>query len=86
MTTEIKMHKAAHLLAEWIKSGARFDLDDIADRLQIVDELEFLKREYYELLYDDINNEELSEFYYAQVPDEQPNWIRKQFDRIFGQS
>ena len=83
MTNDIKMHRAAHLLAEWIKSEARFDLTDIADRLQIVDELEFLKQEYYELLYDDINNEELSEFYYAQVPDVQPNWIRQQFDRIF---
>lgn len=76
-----KLHQAAHYLAEWIDSNGRFDLMDVADRAGVLSELEFLKKEYYELLYDDENNSELEEFFCAQQ--KEPSWIRKRLDRWF---
>lgn len=76
-----RLHQAAHYLAEWINSNGRFDLLDVADRAGVLAELEFLKTEYYELLYDDLNNFELEEFFNAQQ--QEPSWIRKQLDRWF---
>ncbi len=76
-----KIHQAAHYLAEWIRSNGRFDLMDVADRAGVLPELEFMKKEYYELLYDDRNNFELEEFFNAQS--KEPSWIRKQLDRWF---
>lgn len=78
-----KLHQAAHYLAEWIKSNGRFDLADVADRAGVLPQLEFLKKECYELLYDDLNNFELEEFFDAQQDKEDTNWIRKQLDRWF---
>lgn len=76
-----KLHQAAHYLAEWIDSNGRFDLMDVADRAGVLSELEFLKKECYELLYDDENNSELEEFFCAQH--KEPSWIRKRLDRWF---
>ena len=82
-----KLHQAAHYLAEWIKSNGRFDLLDVADRAGVLPELEFLKREYYELLYDDLNNFELEEFFQAQQDEVaavgENGWFRELLDRWF---
>lgn len=81
-----RLQQAAHYLAEWIKSNGRFDLMDVADRAGVLPELEFLKKEYYELLYDDLNNCELEEFFEAQqyeASTQEGSWFRDLLDRWF---
>lgn len=78
-----KLHKAAHYLAEWINSNGRFDLIDVADRAGVLPQLEFLKTEVFELLYDDENNFELEEFFEAQQEKEDTTWFRQLLNRWF---
>lgn len=82
---EPNFHKAAHLLAEWIRSNGRFDLRDVADRSKCLPQLNFLIEEVYALLLDDLNNDELEIFYEAQVKDT-PNWFIRQLSKIFRNS
>lgn len=77
----MKLHEAAHLLGAWIQSYGRFDLKDVADRKGVLQELEYLISEYTELMYDDLNTDELEEFYLAQT---QPktDWVKDLFSRL----
>jgi hypothetical protein len=73
-------------MAEWIRSNGRFDLNDVADRAGVLPELEFLKKEYCELLYDDLNNAELEVFFDAQQEKaavKKGSWFRELLDRWF---
>lgn len=63
MATADNMIRASHFLGEWINSAGRFDLNDVADRAGVLPEVEFLKDEIYELLYDDLNAIELAEVF-----------------------
>lgn len=82
-----KFQKATNYLAAWIRSGGRFDLDDVCDRTGCIKELEYLRNDVLELLGDQAITDEAYENYnYENAPKEPlcSDWLRELTNRYFG--
>ena len=82
-----KFQKATDYMAAWIRTGGRFDLDELCDRTGCTKELEFVRSDLLELLGDQSYTEDAYEIYREETAPVQPlcsDWLGELTQRYFG--
>jgi hypothetical protein len=82
-----RFQKATDYLAAWIRTGGRFDLNDLCDRTGCTKELEFLRNDLLELLADKTITAEAYEIYSRENAPKEPlcsDWLKELTERYFG--